>query len=109
MLGAILMRQMSLREFRARGSKVLKQVPQGETILLAGQNGPAYFLVPVLDDVIAEERELRRVLAKASLRKSWRFVEKLGASKKMREEDIEQEIKTVRSCSIQHVRRNLTL
>lgn len=109
MLGAILMRQMSLREFRARGPKVLKQIPQGETILLAGQNGPAYFLVPVLDDVIAEERELRRVLAKASLRKSWRLVEKLGASKKMREEDIEQEIKTVRSCSIQHVRRNLAL
>lgn len=42
------------------GSKALKTVPEGETVLLAGQNGPAYFLVPVLGDVIVEDRELRR-------------------------------------------------
>ena len=45
------MRQISLREFRTRGSKALEAVPQGETILLSGQQGPAYFLVPVLGDV----------------------------------------------------------
>jgi antitoxin (DNA-binding transcriptional repressor) of toxin-antitoxin stability system len=44
------MRQISLREFRTRGSKALEAVPQGETILLSGPQGPAYFLVPVLGD-----------------------------------------------------------
>src|SRR5271156_5699663 len=62
------MRQVSLREFRTRGSKALKSVPSGETVLLAGQDGPAYFLIPVIGDVIAEDRELRRAMAKASLR-----------------------------------------
>jgi len=33
------MRQISLREFRTRGSKALEAVPQGETILLSG-HGP---------------------------------------------------------------------
>ena len=46
-------------------------IPQGETILLSGQQGPAYFLVPVLGDVVMEDRELRRAMAKASLRESW--------------------------------------
>ena len=54
------MRQISLREFRTRGSKALEAVPQGETILLSGQQGPAYFLVPVLGDVVMEDRELRQ-------------------------------------------------
>jgi antitoxin (DNA-binding transcriptional repressor) of toxin-antitoxin stability system len=65
------MRQISLREFRTRGSKALEAVPQGEIILLSGQQGPAYFLVPVLGDVAMEDRELRRAMAKASLRESW--------------------------------------
>jgi antitoxin (DNA-binding transcriptional repressor) of toxin-antitoxin stability system len=51
------MRQVSLREFRTRGSKALGNVPQGETVLLAGQQGPAFFLVPVLGDVALEDRE----------------------------------------------------
>lgn len=63
------MRQVSLREFRTRGSKALETVPNGETVLLAGQKGPAYFLIPVLGDVILQDRELRRAMAKASLRK----------------------------------------
>ena len=46
------MRQVSLREFRTRGAKALEAVPDGETVLLAGQKGPAYFLIPVLGDVI---------------------------------------------------------
>jgi len=47
------MRQVSLREFRTRGAKALESVPQGETMLLSGQQGPAYFLVPVQGDVAA--------------------------------------------------------
>jgi antitoxin (DNA-binding transcriptional repressor) of toxin-antitoxin stability system len=72
------MRQVSLREFRTRGVKALGVVPQGETVLLAGQQGPAYFLVPVFGDVTAEEKELRRAMAKASLRRSWRRAEAFG-------------------------------
>jgi antitoxin (DNA-binding transcriptional repressor) of toxin-antitoxin stability system len=89
------MRQVSLREFRTRGSKALESVPQGETILLSGQDGPAYFLVPVLEDVIAEDRELRRAMAKASLRKNWRLVKKSKSS--LSTEEIDQEIGKVRS------------
>src|SRR5260370_39124083 len=72
------MRQVSLGEFRTRGSKALEAVPNGQTVLLAGQKGPAYFLIPVLGDVILEDRELRRAMAKASLRKNWRLAEAAG-------------------------------
>jgi antitoxin (DNA-binding transcriptional repressor) of toxin-antitoxin stability system len=89
------MRQISLREFRTRGSKALESVPQGETILLSGQQGPAYFLVPVLGDVAMEDRELRRAMAKASLRESWVHARASGLDQ-MKEEDIEREIKQVR-------------
>ena len=65
------MRQVSLREFRTRGAKALEAVPAGETVLLAGQQGPAYFLIPVQGDVIAEDRELRLAMARASLRAGW--------------------------------------
>jgi antitoxin (DNA-binding transcriptional repressor) of toxin-antitoxin stability system len=88
------MRQVSLREFRTRGSKALEAVPDGETVLLAGQNGPAYFLIPVLGDVTVEDRELRRAMAKASLRKNWRLAEASG--KDMSEDEIEREISQVR-------------
>jgi antitoxin (DNA-binding transcriptional repressor) of toxin-antitoxin stability system len=88
------MRQVSLREFRTRGSKALKAVPEGETVLLAGQNGPAYFLIPVLGDVIVEDRELRRAMAKASLHKNWRLAEASGVS--LSEEEIDREINQVR-------------
>jgi antitoxin (DNA-binding transcriptional repressor) of toxin-antitoxin stability system len=89
------MRQVSLREFRTRGSKALKAVPEGETVLLSGQKGPAFFLIPVLGDVALEDRELRRAMAKASLRKNWRLAE---ASKvNLSEEEINQEIGQVRT------------
>ena len=88
------MRQVSLREYRARGSKALEAVPNGETVLLAGQKGPAYFLIPVFGDVILEDRELRRAMAKASLRKNWRLAEAAGAG--LSEEEIDQEINQVR-------------
>ncbi len=88
------MRQVSLREFRTRGAKALEAVPSGETVLLAGQKGPAYFLVPVLGDVALEDRELRRAMAKASLRNNWRLAEATGAA--LRDEEIDREIDQVR-------------
>ena len=88
------MRQVSLREFRTRGSKALEAVPNGETVLLAGQKGPAYFLIPVLGDVILEDRELRRAMAKASLRKNWRLAEAAGGD--LSDEEIDKEINQVR-------------
>ncbi len=89
------MRQVSLREFRTRGAKALEAVPDGETVLLAGQDGPVYFLIPVLGDVAIEDRELRRAMAKASLRKNWRLAEAPG--KELGEEEIEREINQVRT------------
>ena len=88
------MRQVSLREFRTRGVKALGVVPDGETVLLAGQKGPAYFLVPVLGDVVLEDRELRRAMAKASLRNNWRLAEAAGPA--LSDEDIDHEIDQVR-------------
>ena len=89
------MRQVSLREFRTRGTKALESVPKGETVLLAGQQGPAYFLVPVFGDVTLEDRELRRAMAKASLRESWRLAGDSGTSP-ISEEEIDREIDQVR-------------
>ena len=80
------MRQVSLREFRTRGSKALEAVPNGKTVLVADQKGPAYFLIPVLGDVILEDRELRR--------KNWRLAEAAGGE--MSDEEIDREINQVR-------------
>jgi antitoxin (DNA-binding transcriptional repressor) of toxin-antitoxin stability system len=90
------MRQVSLREFRTRGAKALQEVPAGETTLLVGQNGPAFFLVPVFGDVVKEDRELRRAMALASLREGWRHAEASGASLASGEE-IEAEINRIRA------------
>lgn len=89
------MRQVSIREFRTRGSKALETVPNGETVLLSGQNGPAFFLIPVVGDVVLEDRELRRAMAKISLRKNWKLAE--AAGKVMSDEEIDQEINRVRA------------
>jgi antitoxin (DNA-binding transcriptional repressor) of toxin-antitoxin stability system len=89
------MRQVSLREFRTRGAKVLANVPKGETILLAGQQGPAYFLIPVIGDVVTEDRELRRAMAKASLRKGW-LLAKSSELDTISDEEIDREITDVR-------------
>jgi hypothetical protein len=89
------MRQVSLREFRTRGVKALVDVPKGETTLLVGQNGPAFFLVPVFGDLVKEDRELRRAMAMASLRESWRLAEESGANLTT-EEEIEGEISRIR-------------
>jgi antitoxin (DNA-binding transcriptional repressor) of toxin-antitoxin stability system len=88
------MRQVSLREFRTRGSKALEAVPNGETVLLSGQKGPAYFLIPVVGDVIVVDRELRRAMAKASLRKNWQLAEASGAN--LGEDEIDREINQFR-------------
>lgn len=88
------MRQISLREFRTRGAKALIDVPQGETTLLVGQNGPAYFLVPVFGDVAKEEKEIRRAMAIASLQENWRLAEQVGG---MSDEEIDAEIAEVRT------------
>ena len=90
------MRQVSLREFRTRGAKALEKVPRGETVLLAGQQGPAYFLVPVLGDVALQDQDLRTAMARASLRESWAYAEATGASK-MTSEEIDAEIALVRA------------
>lgn len=90
------MRQVSLREFRTRGAKALKKVPRGETVLLSGQQGPAFFLVPVLGDVSLQDAELRRALAIASLRECWRLAEASGAAK-MTDEEIDAEIALARA------------
>jgi antitoxin (DNA-binding transcriptional repressor) of toxin-antitoxin stability system len=92
------MRQVSLREFRIRGAKALGAVPHGETILLAGQSGPAYFLVPVFGDVAAEDKELRRAMAKASLSRSWRRAEASGLDGTS-DEEIVREIARLRTAS----------
>jgi antitoxin (DNA-binding transcriptional repressor) of toxin-antitoxin stability system len=88
------MRHISLREFRTRGAKAVKDVPPGETTLLVGQNGPAYFLVPVIGDVIQEDREIRRMMAKASLREGWLAASSAGD---ISDEEIDQEISEVRA------------
>jgi antitoxin (DNA-binding transcriptional repressor) of toxin-antitoxin stability system len=90
------MRQVSLREFRTRGAKALESVRKGETVLLSGQDGPAYFLVPVLGDVAAEDRELRRAMAKSSLRAGWDFAEASRLSR-IGEAEIDAEIDRVRT------------
>ena len=89
------MRQVSLREFRTRGAKALESVPRGETVLLSGQDGPAWFLVPASGDVALQDRELRRAMAMASLRESWRRAEELGIDK-MTDEEINAEVDRMR-------------
>jgi antitoxin (DNA-binding transcriptional repressor) of toxin-antitoxin stability system len=90
------MRQVSLREFRTRGAKALEGVPSGETVLLSGQQGPAYFLVPVVGDVAAEDRELRRALAKASLRAGWAKAEARGVDRTT-DQAIDEAVTSVRA------------
>jgi antitoxin (DNA-binding transcriptional repressor) of toxin-antitoxin stability system len=89
------MRQISLREFRTRGTSALQAVPAGETILLSGQDGPTFFLVPVMGDVAAEDKELRRAMAKASLRNNWKIAQ--AASQAISNEEIENEVALART------------
>jgi len=89
------MRQVPLREFRIRGEKALASVPKGEVVLLSGQKGPVYYLVPVQGDLAIGDKELRRAMAMASLQESWRYAESRGLDK-LSDEEIDEEIRTVR-------------
>lgn len=87
------MRLVSLREFRTRGAKALEKVPKGETVLLTGQKGPAYFLVPAIGDLAAQEDDIKTVIARASLRE----YAGRAAAFPMTDEEIEQEIQAARA------------
>jgi antitoxin (DNA-binding transcriptional repressor) of toxin-antitoxin stability system len=89
------MRQVPLREFRIRGEKALASVPKGEVVLLSGQKGPVYYLVPVQGDLAIGDRELRRAMAMASLQESWRYAEKQDLDK-VSEDEIDEEVRKVR-------------
>lgn len=89
------MREVSLREFRTRGEKALDAVPRGETILLSGQKGPAYYLVPVRGDIVLGDLELRRAAARISLREQARWAAGEGLDR-LSDEQIEQEIRAER-------------
>src|SRR5271155_592811 len=89
------MRQVPLREFRIRGEKALAAVPKGEVVLLSGQKGPVYYLVPVLGDLAIGDKELRRAMAMASLQESWRYAESQGFDQ-VPDEEIDGEIRKLR-------------
>ena len=89
------MRQVSLREFRMRGEKALSSVPKNEVVLLSGQKGPVYYLVPVQGDIAIADQELRRAMALASLRESWRYAEEQGLDR-VSDEEIDEEIRKIR-------------
>ena len=91
------MRLVSLREFRTRGSKAVKSAAaKGETVLLSGRNGPEYFLVPVLGDLAFQDQELRRAIARASLRRDWQLPKETGLDK-ITDEEIDAEIAEARA------------
>jgi antitoxin (DNA-binding transcriptional repressor) of toxin-antitoxin stability system len=90
-----MVRQVALREFRIRGEKALESVPKGEIVLLSGQKGPVYYLVPVQGDIALGDKELRRAMAMASLEESWRYAESQGFDK-VSDEEIDEEIRIVR-------------
>ena len=89
------MRQVPLREFRIRGERALASVPKGEVVLLSGQKGPVYYLVPVQGDLAIGDKELRRAMAMASLHESWRHAEQQGFDR-VSDEEIDEEIRKVR-------------
>lgn len=89
------MRQVPLRDFRIRGEKALAAVPKGEVVLLSGQKGPVYYLVPVQGDLALADKELRRAMALASLRESWRYAEEQGFDRTS-DEEIDEEIRKLR-------------
>ena len=89
------MRQVALREFRIRGEKALASVPKGEVVLLSGQKGPVYYLVPVQGDIAIGDKELRRAIAMVSLQESWRYAEKQGFDQ-VSDDEIDEEVRRAR-------------
>jgi antitoxin (DNA-binding transcriptional repressor) of toxin-antitoxin stability system len=90
------MRQVALREFRTRGEKALASVPKGEVVLLSGQKGPVYYLVPVQGDIAIRDKELCRAMAMASLQESWRYVEQEPGFDQLPDQEIDKEIRKAR-------------
>ena len=64
---------------------------------MRSQNGSGRFLAPVVGDVTQEDRQLRTAMAKASLREGWLLADLAG---EMSDEEIEQEISSVRATSV---------
>ena len=89
------MRQVSLREFRTRGEVALKDVPRDEVVLLSGQKGPAYFLIPAQGDLAEGDRELKRVMARLSLYQYGKWAIDQGLDQTSMD-DIDAEIRRVR-------------
>ena len=89
------MRQISLREFRTRGAKALEKVPRGETVLLSGQNGPAYFLVPAIGDLAQMDEDLRTQIALADLRENQQWAKSMGYDK-LTMDEVDEIIREVR-------------
>lgn len=81
------MRQISFRDFRLQGSKALGKLRPGEAVVLAGREGPAYFLIPVEPESIeTQEEELKTALALSAMRESWRRAESAGIADMTMEE-----------------------
>ncbi|MGB7170958.1 MAG: hypothetical protein WBD32_18275, partial [Acidobacteriaceae bacterium] len=55
-----------------------------------------YFLVPVIEDVSIQDRELQRAMAKASLRRDWQLAKESGLDK-ITHAEIDAEIDAVRT------------
>jgi hypothetical protein len=99
------MRLVSLREFRIRGSKAVKSAAaSGETVLLSGRKGPEYFLVPVMEDVATQDRELQRAIARASLRRDWQLAKESGLDK-ITDAEIDAEIDAVRTARLRRKKK----
>ena len=89
------MRQVSLREFRTRGVKALKEVPAEETSFLSAER-PRLLPRPGLRRCRKGSRRLRRAMALASLREGWRLAEASGSSLAT-DEEIDAEISRIRA------------
>lgn len=85
------MRLVPIRDFRLQGAKALGKLRPGEAVVLAGRQGPAYFLIPVEPKAMeAQEEELKTAMALSAMRESWRRAEAAGiADLSMEEIDAE--------------------
>ena len=90
------MRQVSIRDFRLKGSEALGKVQPGEAVILSGRGDKAYFLIPAHRDAMdLMEEELKTALAMSSLRESWRRAKEAGVDD-LSMEEINTEIREAR-------------
>jgi antitoxin (DNA-binding transcriptional repressor) of toxin-antitoxin stability system len=90
------MHQLSLHELGTRGTQVLDSMPKSEPILVAGQDGPVYFLVPIIGDIAQQQHDLQIALAKASFRENSRPVEQRGIAE-ITDDEMNAEIRRARA------------